>query len=313
VLDQVYRQSDNTALSDNLDLVRQGRINTRTHFKQDRDFQCIDFEIGSTLERHVHVLDTLCKMKPLPQFLAYTNDVVFEMNKAVQRIVNPRGELVTCSMNVRGYTCVARVGDPVMCQENTYHTIQEQYVIQEERLTKIYEDPDNHDEGYREEMRTHDVVCYRPVNVLGVSNGTLGKLIKTDKGKLEVHYNTINHKGNPCLFVDHFNDGRFATMFRTAYAITINKSQGSQFRNGVVILRSAFYKPHQGLLYTAISRFEKACVVLGMSEDFNKVLSGHKVFSCPNRGSSSKPSELEVRLKKWKPSLISSFAFTEQV
>jgi hypothetical protein len=48
-----------------------------------------------------------------------------------------------------------------------------------------------------------------------------------------------------------------------AYAMTIHKSQGSEFKHGIVVIEQQHYQ-YRSSLYTGITRFKRECVVLGV-------------------------------------------------
>ena len=49
-----------------------------------------------------------------------------------------------------------------------------------------------------------------------------------------------------------------------AYALTVHKTQGSEFRCAVVIAHKAHsFMHHRNLLYTAVTRAKETCIILG--------------------------------------------------
>lgn len=91
----------------------------------------------------------------------------------------------------------------------------------------------------------------------GVFNGDIGKLVNFDRSteELEVQfsdYGVINYKKDE------------ATSLDLAYAITIHKSQGSEYEGVVLpILNQHFVMLKRNLLYTAVTRSRRLVVLVG--------------------------------------------------
>ena len=109
------------------------------------------------------------------------------------------------------------------------------------------------------------VICkknnYKTTNINGelkpVFNGSMGMIKEIDLEKQS-------------MIIDFYNIGKIVvdksmkSTIELAYAITIHSSQGSQWKNIIVgIDSSMFAMLNKELLYTAITRAEKACVLIG--------------------------------------------------
>jgi exodeoxyribonuclease V alpha subunit len=108
-------------------------------------------------------------------------------------------------------------------------------------------------------FRVGDRVIHRRNNYdLGVFNGDIGRVTAIDNGGL-------------CLVVRFFQDGREVeyqqeqiTELEAAYAITIHKSQGSEFDVVIIpVLTQHFRMLFRNLLYTGITRARKLAVFVG--------------------------------------------------
>ena len=101
-----------------------------------------------------------------------------------------------------------------------------------------------------------------------VFNGDIGyiKEIEYAGKKLVV---TIDYMGN---YVE-YTSGEF-DKFMLAYAISIHKSQGSEYDNVVVILAKGFSRMfYNKLIYTAVTRAKSSLIIIGSVESLNKSVS----------------------------------------
>lgn len=92
---------------------------------------------------------------------------------------------------------------------------------------------------------------------LGVMNGSVGFILEIDsKGNL-----TVDFEGTT---VEIPSDGSKERNLQLAYATTIHKMQGSEFPCAIVIThKSDSFMHHRNLLYTAVTRAQKAVIILG--------------------------------------------------
>ncbi len=231
-LSHIYRQSADSLIVSNAHLINSGKmpeINNRS-----TDFFVMPFtELNRVAETVVQLVTTrLPKFTQLPsgdiQVLgALKNGVagVDNLNIVLQKALNPR---VYGKQEIVVGKNIIRVGDRVMQTVNNY----------ELPFTRFADD------GTAEESS-------------GVFNGDIGIVRKIDKasGTMEVL----------------FDDNRLATYtsadlsyLQLAYAITIHKSQGSEFP--VVVVPLVNGPPtiiNKNLLYTAITRAKRAVVLVG--------------------------------------------------
>ncbi len=231
-LSHIYRQSADSLIVSNAHLINSGKmpeINNRS-----TDFFVMPYtELKQVAETVVQLVTTrLPKFTQLPsgdiQVLgALKNGVagVDNLNIVLQKALNPR---VYGKQEIVVGKNIIRVGDRVMQTVNNY----------ELPFTRFADD------GTAEESS-------------GVFNGDIGIVRKIDKasGTMEVL----------------FDDNRLATYtsadlsdLQLAYAITIHKSQGSEFP--VVVVPLVNGPPtiiNKNLLYTAITRAKRAVVLVG--------------------------------------------------
>jgi len=113
---------------------------------------------------------------------------------------------------------------------------------------------------------THRIPFYRGDKVLqtkndydtGVMNGTLGRVLDND---LKAKRLTVQFEG---LDAETVVEEEKRDHVQLAYAMTVHKSQGSEFPIVVFIChKSHSYMHHRGLFYTAVSRSRRCTMVLG--------------------------------------------------
>ncbi len=108
------------------------------------------------------------------------------------------------------------------------------------------------------------VVCtqnYYDKGELKLPNGTLGKIVREREGGFILrHENGFKEKAP------------FKTKMELAYATTIHAAQGDEYDNVIVICDSNQYSDKR-MLYTAISRAKKRCVLIGSRERVNRFFS----------------------------------------
>jgi len=97
-----------------------------------------------------------------------------------------------------------------------------------------------------------------------VFNGDIGYIsnIEIINKKIEV---TIDFEGNDVKYTSGETD-----RFTLAYAISIHKSQGSEYDNVVVVLAKSFKRMfYNKLIYTAVTRAKSSLILIGSLESFN--------------------------------------------
>jgi exodeoxyribonuclease V alpha subunit len=100
---------------------------------------------------------------------------------------------------------------------------------------------------------------------LGIYNGDIGFVIADEKtGNLNVHFPVANHA--PLIIPP----ARIKE-WQTAYAMTVHKSQGSEYQNvGVVLADYTKELLSRALLYTALTRSKQGCDIWADSEALNR-------------------------------------------
>ena len=97
-----------------------------------------------------------------------------------------------------------------------------------------------------------------------VFNGDIGyiKNIISINDKIAI---TIDFSGNEVTYTNGDTD-----KFNLAYAISIHKSQGSEYDNVVIVLANSFKRMfYNKLIYTAVTRAKSSLVFIGNLDSFN--------------------------------------------
>lgn len=116
-------------------------------------------------------------------------------------------------------------------------------------------------------LRTDDPVIVSENNYdLGLFNGTTGKLIRVEiKDDILAGVFTIDGRdGEVSLTTDEL----FDVGMKPAYAISIHKSQGSEYDATIITCIADSPMVERSLIYTALTRAKKLCLVVGSMEVF---------------------------------------------
>nr|MBF0223408.1 ATP-binding domain-containing protein [Desulfobulbaceae bacterium] len=98
---------------------------------------------------------------------------------------------------------------------------------------------------------------------LGLFNGDIGLVLSDDQGLLRVWFETSRQQ------VRSFSTARIPA-HETAYALTVHKSQGSEFDHVILVLPEQSSRlVTRELLYTAITRAKKSFELWGSVDVFN--------------------------------------------
>ncbi len=112
-----------------------------------------------------------------------------------------------------------------------------------------------------------------------VFNGDIGYIINIDGGKV-----TIDFEGNVVEY-----EKKDLKEIKHAYAITIHKSQGSEFDHVIMPISNSYFKMlYNKLIYTGVSRSKKSLTIVGDARSF--------VNAVGNNYSSNRKTSLKERL-----------------
>ena len=153
-------------------------------------------------------------------------------------------------------------------------------------LQKIYNPPSINkreivylDITYREDDKVLQLLNDLEKNVF---NGDIGYIKEINGGNI-----TIDFEGNKVVYTK-----KDLKQIKHAYAITIHKSQGSEFEHVIMPISTSYYKMlYNKLVYTGVSRAKKSLTIVGSAQAFVKAINNN--YSS-NRKTSLKEKILEV-------------------
>lgn len=241
----IFRQSENSNIIVNAHKINNGKEPILNEKNSDFFFLNTD---APSITRNI-VVDLISRRLPKAYGYDYSKDIqiltqsrkgicgVFELNKLLQDILNPKTE---ASDEILVGNKLFRVNDKVMQTKNNYN------------LSFI------DDEGEEN---------------FGVYNGDMGHIIFIDKSSNKLTVEMDDKRLIEYSLEDLDN-------LELAYAITIHKSQGSEFKS-VIIPMFDGYKLLQtrNLLYTAITRAKENIVIVGDKNVMNNMIRNNTINS----------------------------------
>ena len=241
----IFRQSENSNIIVNAHKINNGQEPILNEKNSDFFFLNTD---APSITRNV-VVDLISRRLPKAYGYDYSKDIqiltqsrkgicgVFELNKLLQDILNPKTE---ASDEILVGNKLFRVNDKVMQTKNNYN------------LSFV------DDEGEEN---------------FGVYNGDMGHIIFVDESS-----NKLTVEMDDKRLIDYSLED--LDNLELAYAITIHKSQGSEFKS-VIIPMFDGYKLLQtrNLLYTAITRAKENIVLVGDKNVMNNMIRNNTINS----------------------------------
>ena len=241
----IFRQSENSNIIVNAHKINNGQEPILNEKNSDFFFLNTD---APSITRNI-VVDLISRRLPKAYGYDYSKDIqiltqsrkgicgVFELNKLLQDILNPKTE---ASDEILVGNKLFRVNDKVMQTKNNYN---------------LYFVDDEGEENF------------------GVYNGDMGHIIFIDESS-----NKLTVEMDDKRLIDYSLED--LDNLELAYAITIHKSQGSEFKS-VIIPMFDGYKLLQtrNLLYTAITRAKENIVLVGDKNVMNNMIRNNTINS----------------------------------
>ena len=247
-LTEIFRQAAESAIITNAHQINQGRYPELNDRKKDFFF----VKRGQQNEIVTALLDLVVRRLPAYKGYESLHDIqvltpmrkstlgVYELNSLLQARLNPAGP----GKKEREFgQTIFRVGDKVMQIRNNYDA--------------TWEVTDKN--GYLDEQGE------------GVFNGDMGviKAMDDDSGNLTVLFDDNRQVVYDFTQLDELE---------LAYAVTVHKSQGSEYR---VVVMPVFSGPPmlltRNLLYTAVTRAKELCVLVGMPDCLHRMVDNNRI------------------------------------
>lgn len=244
-LEKIFRQAQQSDIVMNAHSIVEGRAIDLS--KKDKDFffmQRLQFEPLQSL------VVELCKDR-LPKAYGFSpiEDIqvlsptrvgaggTVELNKKLQEKLNPP---MAGKSEIKTPQYTYRLGDKVMQTKNDYDILWKRQI-----------DEDNTENGS------------------GIFNGDIGIIIKVNKILKTV---TIDFEGRIAQYSREMLD-----KIELAYAITVHKSQGSEFDAVILTLLGGSSKLYyRNLLYTAVTRAKKMLIIVGSKKCVDQMIQNNK-------------------------------------
>ena len=235
MLTEIFRQQDASRI-----VVNAHRINQGDYPVYDEDFELIE------LEKQVEIRERIaeiCKDKNLSdvQVLTPVKKGILgsaSLNERLQEVFNPQEK---GKPELKFGKRIFRLGDRVMHLKNDYQ-------LEVRRL------------------RTDDETGYEPEVTRGVFNGETGIICAIDAENKTV---TVVYDEDRFVEYEH----TLLDEIDLAYAITVHKSQGSEYPT--VIIPMSWFPPMlatRSLIYTAVTRGKNRVIIVGKSEYMNQMV-----------------------------------------
>ena len=109
------------------------------------------------------------------------------------------------------------------------------------------------------QLKNEKMTSYPSKNEKQLSNGQIGFVSFANKDSAQIFFSGI---GNECFYYKHQNNEDKEQKIDLAYAITIHKSQGSDFNTVLVVLPKNGPILSRELVYTALTRAKKKLILL---------------------------------------------------
>lgn len=233
-LDKIYRQSDGSMIIENAHLINHGKMPVLDN--RAKDFFFVDKSDPTEVKEEVEALVTT----RLPKYLKCEQtdvQVLCPMKKGVAGVISLNAA-IRDSLNPKKDSF-----DDIKCGEYTFR-----------EGDKIMQTVNNYEQEWFEE------VDGRIKRGAGVFNGDTGFIESIDRQNMKFNVRFDDNKVSEYSLSD-------IDQIIPAYAVSVHKSQGSEFKAVVVALSQGnYFIMTRNLLYTAVTRAKDLCVIVGAED-----------------------------------------------
>lgn len=233
-LDKIYRQSDGSMIIENAHLINHGKMPVLDN--RAKDFFFVDKSDPTEVKAEVEALVTT----RLPKYLKCEQtdvQVLCPMKKGVAGVISLNAA-IRDSLNPKKDS-----SDDIKCGEYTFR-----------EGDKIMQTVNNYEQEWFEE------VDGRTRRGAGVFNGDTGFIESIDRQNMKFNVRFDDNKVSEYSLSD-------IDQIIPAYAVSVHKSQGSEFKAVVVALSQGnYFIMTRNLLYTAVTRAKDLCVIVGAED-----------------------------------------------
>lgn len=233
-LDKIYRQSDGSMIIENAHLINHGKMPVLDN--RAKDFFFVDKSDPTEVKAEVEALVTT----RLPKYLKCEQtdvQVLCPMKKGVAGVISLNAA-IRDSLNPKKDSA-----DDIKCGEYTFR-----------EGDKIMQTVNNYEQEWFEE------VDGRIRRGAGVFNGDTGFIESIDRQNMKFNVRFDDNKVSEYSLSD-------IDQIIPAYAVSVHKSQGSEFKAVVVALSQGnYFIMTRNLLYTAVTRAKDLCVIVGAED-----------------------------------------------
>lgn len=233
-LDKIYRQSDGSMIIENAHLINHGKMPVLDN--RAKDFFFVDKSDPTEVKAEVEALVTT----RLPKYLKCEQtdvQVLCPMKKGVAGVISLNAA-IRDSLNPKKDS-----SDDIKCGEYTFR-----------EGDKIMQTVNNYEQEWFEE------VDGRIKRGAGVFNGDTGFIESIDRQNMKFNVRFDDNKVSEYSLSD-------IDQIIPAYAVSVHKSQGSEFKAVIVALSQGnYFIMTRNLLYTAVTRAKDLCVIVGAED-----------------------------------------------
>lgn len=233
-LDKIYRQSDGSMIIENAHLINHGKMPVLDN--RAKDFFFVDKSDPTEVKEEVEALVTT----RLPKYLKCEQtdvQVLCPMKKGVAGVISLNAA-IRDSLNPKKDSA-----DDIKCGEYTFR-----------EGDKIMQTVNNYEQEWFEEIDG------RIKRGAGVFNGDTGFIESIDRQNMKFNVRFDDNKVSEYSLSD-------IDQIIPAYAVSVHKSQGSEFKAVVVALSQGnYFIMTRNLLYTAVTRAKDLCVIVGAED-----------------------------------------------